>query len=81
MNTGFRSQYLTTTLSIPTEFAQHGVAGLERLIRTVSIAADGFGLITGTTCPEESGTVPLMLNTGVESLSPVIEYGISVLSE
>jgi hypothetical protein len=71
---------LATMLSRPTGLPQHGVAGFESVIRSVSMICVELEF-TVAKLPKVFGTIPARVNTGLESRSPVTKYGIVVRLE
>ena len=67
-------------LSRPTGLPQHGVAGFESVIRSVSMICVELEF-TVAKLPKVFGTIPARVNTGLESRSPVTKYGIVVRLE
>ena len=67
-------------LSRPTGLLQHGVAGFESVIRSVSMICIELEF-TVAKLPKVFGTVPASVKTGLESRSPVTKYGIVVRLE
>ena len=67
-------------LSRPTGLLQHSVAGFESVIRRVSMICVELEF-TVAKPPNVFGTVPAIMNTGVEFRRPVSKYGIVVMLE
>ena|SRR5436190_23304244 len=69
---GMGDAAVTTILSRPTGFSQHGVEGFNNVISSVSIMSVELGFDTVANKPNVGGTVPDNVNTVVEFSMPLI---------